>query len=120
MLVFITGATSGIGKSTAEIFAGNGFDLIITGRREERLNALKKDLETLTWMTPETRKAALKKLSLMKARVGYPEKWRDYSTLKINRGPYILNIFRVSIFSNQYELNKIGKPVDRDAGDQFR
>lgn len=46
MLVLITGATSGIGKSCAEIFAKNGFNLIITGRREERLNALKKSLET--------------------------------------------------------------------------
>lgn len=45
MLVFITGATSGIGKSTAEIFAKNGYDVIITGRREERLAEVKKDLE---------------------------------------------------------------------------
>ena len=46
MLVFITGATSGIGKSTAEIFAKNGYDLIITGRRQERLTALKEILES--------------------------------------------------------------------------
>ncbi len=46
MLVFITGATSGIGKSTAEIFAKNGYDLIITGRRQERLSELKKELES--------------------------------------------------------------------------
>ena len=46
MLVFITGATSGIGKSTAEIFAKNGYNLIITGRREERLTSFKKELET--------------------------------------------------------------------------
>jgi 3-hydroxy acid dehydrogenase / malonic semialdehyde reductase len=46
MLVFITGATSGIGKSTAEIFAKNGYNLILTGRREERLSALKKELES--------------------------------------------------------------------------
>lgn len=45
MLVFITGATSGIGKSTAEIFAKNGHDLIVTGRREERLTSLKQELE---------------------------------------------------------------------------
>lgn len=45
MLVCVTGATSGIGKSTAEIFAKNGYDLIITGRREERLSELKRDLE---------------------------------------------------------------------------
>ena len=46
MLVFITGATSGIGKSTAEIFAKHGYDLIITGRRQERLTELKGSLET--------------------------------------------------------------------------
>lgn len=46
MLVFITGATSGIGKSTAEIFAKNGYDLIITGRRQERLTELKRGLES--------------------------------------------------------------------------
>src|SRR5687767_11550322 len=46
MLVFITGATSGIGKSTAGIFAKNGHDLLITGRRKERLSDLKRELET--------------------------------------------------------------------------
>jgi len=46
MLVFITGATSGIGKSTAEIFAKHGYDIIITGRRQERLTELKRQLET--------------------------------------------------------------------------
>lgn len=77
-------------------------------------NALKEDLETLAWMTPATRKLALKKLSLMKARVGYPDKWWDYSALKIDRGPYVLNVLRANIFFNQRELNKIGKPVDLD------
>ncbi|MFY8186006.1 MAG: SDR family NAD(P)-dependent oxidoreductase, partial [Bacteroidia bacterium] len=47
MLVLITGATSGIGKSTAELFAKNGYDLIITGRRAERLQGVKQDLEEL-------------------------------------------------------------------------
>src|SRR6218665_347420 len=46
MLVFVTGATSGIGKSTAESFARHGYDLIITGRRQERLSDLKKQLES--------------------------------------------------------------------------
>lgn len=74
--------------------------------------ALQKDLETLSWMTPETRKAALKKLSLMKERIGYPDRWRDYSSLMINRGPYVLNVLRANLFSTQYQLNKIGKPVN--------
>jgi 3-hydroxy acid dehydrogenase / malonic semialdehyde reductase len=54
MLVFITGATSGIGRSTAEIFAKNGYDLILTGRREERLSAIKKELENTYKITVTT------------------------------------------------------------------
>ncbi|KTD24282.1 MULTISPECIES: M13 family metallopeptidase [Legionella] len=75
--------------------------------------ALKQDLQTLSWMTPETRQAALKKLALMEDRVGYPDKWWDYSTLKVDRGPYVLNVIRASEFLNKRDLNKIGKPVDR-------
>lgn len=74
---------------------------------------LQEDLQTLSWMTPETRKAALKKLALMEERVGYPEKWRDYSSLNIDRGPYVLNVMRANIFLIQRDLQKIGKPVDR-------
>lgn len=75
--------------------------------------ALENDLQTLSWMTPATRKAALKKLSLIEERVGYPNKWWDYSKLFIDRGPYVLNVMRGSKFYIQRELNKIGKPVDR-------
>ncbi|MDI9817593.1 MULTISPECIES: M13 family metallopeptidase [unclassified Legionella] len=75
--------------------------------------ALKNDLKTLSWMTPATRKAALAKLALMEERVGYPDKWWDYSTLVIDRGPYVLNVIRANEFLIKRELNKIGKPVDR-------
>ena len=74
---------------------------------------LKSDLQELSWMTPETRAQAVKKLSLIEERVGYPDKWRDYSTLHIDRGPFILNVLRASQFLVKYDLNKIGKPVDR-------
>jgi putative endopeptidase len=79
--------------------------------------ALKQDLQSLAWMTPKTRVAALKKLDLMEERIGYPDKWRDYSTLKIDRGPYVLNMIRALQFLNTRELNKIGKPVDRTEWD---
>lgn len=75
--------------------------------------ALRKDLQTLSWMTPATRKAALKKLDMMEERVGYPSKWWDYSTLTIDRGPYVLNVIRANEFLIKRELNKIGKPIDR-------
>jgi putative endopeptidase len=75
--------------------------------------ALKEDLQHLTWMSPKTRAAALQKLDLMEERIGYPDQWRDYSALTIDRGPYVLNMLRAMAFLNQRELNKIGKPVDR-------
>lgn len=74
---------------------------------------LRGDLETLSWMSPKTREAAIKKLDLMQERVGYPEKWRDYSTLMIDRGPYVLNVIRANTFLVKRDLNKIDKPVDR-------
>ncbi|MDE2448563.1 MAG: M13 family metallopeptidase [Gammaproteobacteria bacterium] len=75
--------------------------------------ALKNDLSTLAWMTPATRQAAIVKLDLMGERIGYPDKWRDYSTLRIDRGPYVLNVMRANEFDQKREMNKIGKPVDR-------
>ncbi|MCW8386566.1 M13 family metallopeptidase [Fluoribacter dumoffii] len=74
---------------------------------------LREDIQTLSWMTPATRKAALKKLDMMEDRVGYPSKWWDYSKLKIDRGPYVLNVIRANEFLINRDLNKIGKPIDR-------
>jgi putative endopeptidase len=76
-------------------------------------DALKADLATLAWMTPGSRAAAIKKLELMELRVGYPDRWRDYSALSIDRGPYVLNVLRAKEFNQKRELAKIGKPVDR-------
>lgn len=73
----------------------------------------REDISTLNWMTPATRKAALKKLDLMEERIGYPSKWWDYSRLKVDRGPYVLNIMRANEFLIRRDLNKIGKPIDR-------
>ncbi len=74
---------------------------------------LREDISTLKWMTPDTRKAALKKLDQMEERVGYPDKWWDYSKLNVDRGPYVLNVIRANQFLIQRDLDKIGKPVDR-------
>lgn len=75
--------------------------------------ALRADLGTLSWMTPATRAAARQKLDLMELRIGYPDRWRDYSELAIDRGPYVLNVMRAKEFEQRRELAKIGKPVDR-------
>jgi putative endopeptidase len=79
--------------------------------------ALNDDLQTLAWMSPETRKAAQVKLSQMGERIGYPDKWRDYSKLEVKRDSYVQNVMRAQLFLNERELNKIGKPVDKEEWD---
>jgi putative endopeptidase len=75
--------------------------------------ALRDDLTTLDWMGPETRKQALAKLNAITLKVGYPDKWRDYSAYQVIRGPYIEDVWRGDEFEFRRDLAKIGKPVDR-------
>jgi putative endopeptidase len=76
--------------------------------------ALAASLSKLSWMSPATRARALEKLQLMAEKVGYPTRWRDYSGLPIDRGPYVLNVLRASAFEVRRNLDKIGQPVDRE------
>ncbi|MFL6350314.1 MAG: M13 family metallopeptidase [Bryobacteraceae bacterium] len=71
------------------------------------------DIESLTWMGPETKKQALAKLHAVANKIGYPDKWRDYSTVNIVDNDYFGNWYRANEFESKRELNKIGKPVDR-------
>ncbi len=76
--------------------------------------AFKQELQNSTWMSPSTRRAALKKLAMMEERVGSPEKPWDYSSLTIDRHvSYLENTWRSETFLIHHELNKIDKPVDR-------
>jgi putative endopeptidase len=79
--------------------------------------ALRDDLSTLDWMSPETRKQAIVKLDAMNLKIGYPDKWRDYSAYKVDRGPYVLNSSRGESFEFARDVAKIGKPVDRTEWD---
>jgi predicted metalloendopeptidase len=65
------------------------------------------------WMSPETKKEALAKIDRLTVKIGYPDKWTDYSALHIDRGPFIGNIMRAKAFAAQHSLDSIGKPVDR-------
>jgi putative endopeptidase len=75
--------------------------------------ALKVRLDNLTWMTPETKKKALTKWEAFKSKIGYPDKWRDYTGLETTRDSYVANVLAGAEFNYKYELSKIGKPVDR-------
>jgi predicted metalloendopeptidase len=75
--------------------------------------ALRDDLKTLPWMGEATRQQALRKLDKFNPKIGYPDKWRDYSALRIDRGPYVSNAQRASEFEFHRLLSKVGQPVDR-------
>ena len=75
--------------------------------------ALKQDIESLDWMTPETKKQALVKLAAIRNKIGYPNHWRDYSKLNIVRGDFLGNVERANTFEVNRQLAKIGKPLDR-------
>jgi putative endopeptidase len=77
------------------------------------MDALRDDLATLDWMSPETRKQAAVKLDAIMIKIGYPDKWRDYSPYKVDRGPYVENVLRGGQFDMAHDLSEIGKPVDR-------
>ncbi|MBV8810365.1 MAG: M13 family metallopeptidase, partial [Acidobacteriaceae bacterium] len=72
-----------------------------------------KDLESLTWMSPETKKQALIKLHAVANKIGYPDKWRDYSSVEIVNNDFFGNWYRANEFESKRQRDKIGKPVDR-------
>jgi putative endopeptidase len=75
--------------------------------------ALQSDISTLSWMSEPTRKQAITKLNAFMNKIGYPDKWRDYSALPVDRSAYQTNRFRVNKFNEDRDWAKIGKPVDR-------
>ncbi len=75
--------------------------------------ALRHDFGQLSWMTDETKKRAYEKLDVISNKIGYPEKWRDYSKLQITRGDALGNSLRANNFETNRKLAKIGKPLDK-------
>jgi putative endopeptidase len=74
--------------------------------------ALADDIKTLPWMSEDTKKSAEEKLAQFRNKIGYPEKWRDYSALSVDRADAVGNAHRAAVFQRNYNLNKLGKPVD--------
>jgi putative endopeptidase len=77
------------------------------------LDAYRQDIETLDWMSPDTKKGAQAKLAKIVTKIGYPGTWRDYGTLLIAKDDLWGNVVRASEFEYRRNLNKLGKPVDR-------
>ena len=76
--------------------------------------ALKERIGRLEWMGDSTKQKAYAKLQSMKKKVGYPDKWKDFSAMEIGRDSYLQNLINANRWWHQYEVNKLGKPVNRD------
>jgi putative endopeptidase len=112
-----TAATDGaLGEAVGQDWVKNNFPPAAKASMDQLVAALEKalgeDIKTLPWMSDETKKAAQEKLDMIRNKIGYPDKWRDYSALKVKRDDLIGNLHRNAVFERNYDLNKLGKPVD--------
>ena len=113
-------AESLVGEEIGQVFVDKHFPASSKREMDELVDyliaAYRERISQLEWMTPATRERALEKLSQFKAKIGFPDSWRDYSGLEISgKGADLLANARAgSAFSHDFELAKIGKPADRD------
>ncbi len=78
------------------------------------LEAYRRDIDTLDWMSADTKVGAQAKLGKMRPKIGYPDRWRDYAALKISRDDLLGNVVRANEFEYRRNIAKLGKPIDHD------
>ena len=82
-------------------------------------DAYKERIQKLTWMGDSTKQKALIKLAAIKKKVGYPDHWKDFSAMQIGKSSYVENLINANTWWHNFEINKLGKPVDRDEWDMY-
>ncbi|HEX7210282.1 MAG TPA: M13-type metalloendopeptidase [Propionibacteriaceae bacterium] len=107
-----------VGEAVGKIYVGRYFSRVAKDRMDQLvanlIEAYRRSITDLDWMTEETKESALTKLAKFRSHIGFPIKWRDYSSLMINRDDLIGNVMRVADFEVNRALNKIGQPIDRE------
>ncbi len=107
-----------LGEMVGKVYVKEHFPPQAKERMMTLVNNLLKAYETsikeLEWMSEETKKQALDKLSKFTPKIGYPDKWRDYTALKVVKGELYGNMLAATLFEYNRNINKLGKPVDRD------
>ena len=110
-----------MGEALGQLFVKEYFSEKAKQRYSDMVEAIrsayKGRIEKLGWMSDSTKQKALGKLSRITKKVGYPDKWKDFSALNIDRGPFVLNMQRASEWWYDYRIHKLGKPVDRTEWD---
>lgn len=106
-----------LGEALGKKYVEKTFSPEAKARMQEMINnillALHEDILTLTWMSDETKQKALEKLSTFNPKVGYPDKWKDYSSVEITRESYWNDVVEAQRFAVRDDAQLIGKPVDR-------
>lgn len=106
-----------LGELLGQVYVKQAFPPEAKARMKELVNnlivALREDIHTLDWMSEPTRKQAVAKLESFAVKIGYPDKWRDYSALKVDRDSFADNLMRSGRFEVHRNLAKMGRPVDR-------
>jgi len=111
------GIEEGVGEAMGRLYVDAAFPASSKARMQELVGnlsaALKVRIENLAWMSDATRRKALEKWATFTPKVGYPDKWRDWSGLVTQRDSYVANVLAAREFNYRREVAKIGKPVDR-------
>jgi predicted metalloendopeptidase len=106
-----------LGEVVGKVYVQNYFPAERKQQVEEMVHnfllAYKERIDTLDWMSDATKKQAHAKLAKISVKIGYPDKWRDYSSLAVKRDDLAGNVMRAREFAHLYGVNKLGKPVDR-------
>ncbi|MEY4367897.1 MAG: hypothetical protein RLZ28_1312 [Actinomycetota bacterium] len=107
-----------LGEAIGEVYVEKHYPREAKAKMDELVGwlveAYRESITNLEWMSPETKTKALIKLDKFDTQIGYPKKWRDYSTLEIERHDLVGNVRRVSEFVLRREMSKIGRAIDRD------
>jgi len=110
-------ANGALGEPLGELYVAKYFPpeykekmVVLVGNLKK---ALRHRIENLEWMTDSTKQSALEKLDAMGVKIGYPDKWKDFSKLEIETDSYVMNVRRASYFAYYQEIDKFGKPVDK-------
>ncbi len=105
-----------LGEAVGQDWVKQNFPPEAKQNMEQLVAALKKalgaDIQALPWMSAETKKQAEEKLADFREKIGYPDKWRDYSKFEVTRTNFVEDLDHSAAFEFDYELNKVGKPVD--------
>jgi endothelin-converting enzyme/putative endopeptidase len=110
-----------LGEALGQVFVEKNFSPELKQRTLEMVleieREMQSDIKTLDWMSPETKKRALEKSVAMANKIGYPDRWRDYSSIKLARDDFMGNVARSARFETARQLARIGKPIDRGEWD---